>query len=267
MKSILFPAALATTLVMLAAPVRAQGSELPGARPLPAPAQLQSGNRGRRLGDEMECLVEPSLVVNLGSPVEGTLSEVLVERGSDVRQGQAVARLHAAVETANLNLRRAQLEYGERKLQRNEDLFKKELVSASEKDELSTQVRLAELEVRQAEAIVNLRTITSPVTGVVVERYLAPGDRVAQDKIMRIAQIDPLHVEAVVSVELFGRIRVGSSADVRLDPLITGVQKAVVTVVDRVVDPASGTFAVRLRLPNPSGRIPAGIRCMVRFGR
>jgi hypothetical protein len=39
----------------------------------------------------------------------------------------------------------------------------------------------------------------------------------------------------------------------------------VVKVVDRVIDAASGTFGVRLELPNRNGKVPAGIRCRVRF--
>ncbi|MEO7940445.1 MAG: hypothetical protein ABIR55_17585 [Burkholderiaceae bacterium] len=38
-------------------------------------------------------------------------------------------------------------------------------------------------------------------------------------------------------------------------------------IVDKVVDSASGTFGVRLELPNPSGSITAGVKCKVRFGK
>jgi multidrug efflux pump subunit AcrA (membrane-fusion protein) len=38
-----------------------------------------------------------------------------------------------------------------------------------------------------------------------------------------------------------------------------------VAVVDRVVDAASSTFRVRLELPNPQHRIPAGLKCKVTF--
>jgi len=38
-----------------------------------------------------------------------------------------------------------------------------------------------------------------------------------------------------------------------------------VTVVDHVLDAASGTFGVRLALPNPDFNLPAGIRCKVLF--
>jgi len=44
------------------------------------------------------------------------------------------------------------------------------------------------------------------------------------------------------------------------------MNKAVVTVVDQVFDAASGTIGVRLELANPGYRIPAGLKCQVRFG-
>jgi hypothetical protein len=32
-----------------------------------------------------------------------------------------------------------------------------------------------------------------------------------------------------------------------------------------VIDAASGTFGVRLDLPNPDGQIPGGLHCTVKF--
>lgn len=46
---------------------------------------------------------------------------------------------------------------------------------------------------------------------------------------------------------------------------MNGASAATVTVVDRVIDAAIGTFGVRLSLPNPDYRLPAGLRCQVRF--
>ena len=126
-------------------------------------------------------------------------------------------------------------------------------------------MQIAGLEVKQQQEILNQRTILSPLNGVVVERFLAPGDHVSQEKIFRIAQINPLNVEVVVPLEQFGAIKVGSVAEIRLDPLVKGTFKAKVTIVDRVVDAASGTFGVRLELPNPGNKIPAGLRCSARL--
>ena len=228
-------------------------------------AAPQSGNRSKKIGDEMECLLEPFLIANVGSPVEGTLSQVLVDRGANVKRGQVVARLNSSVENATVTLRAAQEEFGQRKVQRNADLFKKELISASEKDELETQTRLATLERKQQQEILNLRTIVSPLNGVVVERFLSPGDHIAQEKILKLAQIDPLNVEVIVPVELFGAISNGMKGTVQLGAMMPGSYTATVKVVDRVIDAASGTFGVRLELPNPGNKIPAGIRCNVRF--
>ena len=254
---------------------------LPFKAPAPAPAPALGaraatgggalngnlGTRGKQIGDDMDCLVEPSLIVNVGSPVEGTIAQVLVDRGANVAAGQVVARLNSSVEAATLSLRQAQEAYGERKVLRNEELFKKDLISASDKDELETQTRLASLEKKQQQAVLALRTITSPVNGVVVERYLSPGDHIAQEKILKLAQIDPLNVEVVVPVDLFGAIRTGMSGRVQLAALGGTAYTAKVTVVDRVIDAASGTFGVRLQLRNPNNKISAGLRCSVRFGK
>ena len=263
----------ATALLLANIPV-ALAAELPP-QPKPAAApfvpprpviSVQSGNAGKKLGDEMECLLEPHLVANVGSPVEGTLSQVLADRGASVGRGQIVARLNSSVEAANLELRKAQEEFGQRNVQRNKELFSKELISANEKDEIETQTRIAGLEVKQQEQVLELRSIRSPLNGVVVERFLGPGERVASEKsILRIAQIDPLNVEVIAPVELFGAVKAGMSAEIRLDPLLPGVYKAKVVVVDRLIDAASGTFGIRLELPNPGNRIPAGIKCKARL--
>lgn len=252
-----------------AASPRPPSVQAPAARPPdlkpPALPLATRGNRNKKLGEDMECLLEPHLVANVGSPVEGTLAQVLVDRGAAVTRGQVLARLNSNVEAATVNLRRAQEDFGQRKVKRNEELYRKNLISAQEKDELETQVQIAALELKQQQEVLALRTIVSPINGVVVERFLAPGDRVSQEKILRIAQIDPLNVEVVVPVELFSAVRSGMVGEVRVDSFPAGTMKARVAVVDRVIDAASGTFGVRLQLPNPGNRIPAGLRCSVRL--
>ena len=44
-----------------------------------------------------------------------------------------------------------------------------------------------------------------------------------------------------------------------------GAYEAQVKVIDSVFDTASGTFGVRLELPNATAKLPAGIRCKVDF--
>lgn len=60
-------------------------------------------------------------------------------------------------------------------------------------------------------------------------------------------------------------IYAGMQATVYPQQPVGGEHQAEVITVDPVVDAASGTFGVRLALPNPDDRLPAGLRCTVAF--
>ena len=243
---------------------------------------------------DLDCLIEPHVVVSVGSSVEGLLETVKVDRGDLVKEGQVVATLESSVEKASVALAEARaavesgiksnqvrVEFGVRRFVRTEDLFKKELIPLKEMDEAETakilaeiglleakeNQRIAELELERARAALAIRTVRSPVTGVVVERFLHPGEFAKQVPILKLAQIDPLRVEVIAPVALLGKISVGMRGEVIPEAPANGVHAARVKVVDRVVDAASGTFGVRLQLPNPGYRLPAGLKCKVRFPR
>jgi len=214
-----------------------------------------------------ECLLEPSLVVNVGSPVDGVLEQVLVDRGDRVKRGDVVAKLQSGVEAAAVGLSQAHVEFGRRKLERNEALYEKQLISTQDRDELVTEIKLREEELKRDQETLKLRTIVSPIDGVVVERRLAPGDFIRTDKsmVMKLARINPLNVEVVAPARLFGQVRVGQTGKVTMAPFFPGSFTAKVVVVDKVIDAASGTLGVRLQLANPDYKIPAGIKCSVVF--
>jgi RND family efflux transporter MFP subunit len=201
--------------------------------------------------------------------VDGVLELVAVNRGDWVRKGQVLAQLQSGVEAAAVKLSQAHVEYGLRKVERNEALYEKQLISAQDRDELVTEVHLREQELNKDQETLKLRTIISPIDGVVVERKLAPGEFIRSDKsvVLKLAQINPLNVEVIAPSRLFGSVRVGSAGRVNLAPFFPGSYQARVVVVDKVVDAASGTLGVRLELPNPDNKIPAGIKCRVTFGK
>ena len=190
---------------------------------------------------ELNCLIQPFVVITITTPVGGLLETVQVDRGDIVKEGQILATLNTSIERAQGSVQHAQAEL--------------------------TNRRLADLELQRTTAEVALRTIKSPVNGVVVERFMHPGEFPKQEKILKIAQINPLRVEAYAPVAMLGKITVGMAAHVKPEPPLTGEYSAKVTVVDRVVDAASGTFGVRLELPNPDLKLPAGLKCSVRFGK
>lgn len=221
-----------------------------------------SGAEGER---GYECLVQPLVEVSVSSAVPGVVHEIKVKRGDEVRKDQTLVRLVSGIERAAYDLAKARAEFAERRNERNVDLVEEKLISSNEKDEIETDALLAQLEMREALEVLRLRTIRSPITGVIADITIDPGERVGNDEMMLISQLDPLQVEVVVPVALYGSIQAGGKGIVRPETPFEGEFEATVTTVDRVVDAASGTFGVRLELPNGDGKLPAGLKCTVSF--
>lgn len=242
---------------------------------------------------QLNCRIEPSVVVEMSSAVEGVVGEVLVEKNDIVKKGDVVARLDAGLETATAELRRVQaelssdvqaqklaLEFSERSLARVKDLYDKKAASFSELDKLKTEQaiaqqqlqqaldrkRQAELEHKRSLADLQRRTLISPIDGVVVERLKQPGEHIDFDPVLKLAQLDPLRVEVFAPASLYGKIKAGMIADV-VPELGLGDRSytAEVTLVDQVIDGPSNTFGIRLSFPNPGNRLPSGLKCRVSF--
>ncbi|MFT6914975.1 MAG: membrane fusion protein (multidrug efflux system) [Motiliproteus sp.] len=219
----------------------------------------------RMVEGPLDCLLTPSMEVALASPVVGVIREIYVKRGDAVHQGDIVVELYAEVERARLRLDTAQAEYGERTIERNRELYERKLISEQEKEEIEINNRVFALEAEQTQARVHQKQIRTPVTGIVTERFLDPGEYAGAEPILSVARLNPLHVEVVFPVERYGSIKQGMQTQVVLAPPLGGTYDAQVEIVDRVLDAASGTFRVRLTLPNPDNRIPAGLKCNVQL--
>lgn len=242
-----------------------------------------------------DCMIEARQAIEIRSPVEAVIESIKVKRGDSVARGQVLVTLESGPERAALALAQsrarmqgeikaaeARVDIAGKKARRAEDLVKQNFVSANTRDEAQAELQLAteelrrardnqrlyELEAARAAEVLALRTIRSPFSGVVVQVLLKPGEFGAitfKDPIMKLAEIDPLHVEAVLPVSLYGRVKAGQRATVVPEAPVGGRYQTTVSLVDRVVDAASGTFGVRIELPNPKLTIPAGVKCRVSF--
>lgn len=212
-----------------------------------------------------DCLLEPHMIIDLASPVPGVISRIKVDKGHRVKKGNTVVYLRSEVEQALVNLNKAEVEFSKITITRNDELYQQNLISPQERDEIALKSDLARLELATAEARLQQKRINSPISGVVLERLMDPGEYVNDLPILKIASLDPLYVEVVLPRELFGSIKPGMKAEVGMEEPVGGIRIAKVSVVDQVIDAASGTFGVRLLLPNKKNRIPAGLKCKIRF--
>lgn len=241
---------------------------------------------------ELDCLVRPEMYIDLSSSVDSTLKEVLVKTGDIIKKDQPLVKLEASVEAAKVKLaqlqaasigeimnRKTQLKYANRNNQRLQALYAKKSISLFEKDKAETEVALAKIELskarenkqiaqlnlEKAQAELALRTINSPIDGIVVDTYARVGEFVAERTIMKLAQIDPLRVELIAPAEYFGKITQGMIVNIYPEQPANKTFKATVSVVDQLIDPASGSFTVRMAIPNPDDELVSGVNCMARF--
>lgn len=250
---------------------------------------------GAAAANPYECMIEPNQVVDLRSSVEGLIEKVHVQRGDRVRAGQVLVQLESGAENSAVMLARAKaeaqgrlqtaqnrLDYAQKKLDRQNQLQAQSFVSAQARDEAEAEKRIVEAELRDAKEQRDLagheyrhaqdllarRTLRSPFNGIVMERMLNPGDLAeagtGRKPILKLVQVEPLRVEVVLPLEAYGKLKAKSTAEVVPEGL-GGKIAATISVIDSVFDTASGTFGVRLELPNADGKVPAGIRCRVDF--
>ena len=241
---------------------------------------------------ELDCVIEPSEIVDVGVALPGVVQRILADPSDFIKKGDVLVKMNNGVELAAaelakarakmntaINLRKETAAFGDLTQKRNQELFKKSAISVQEMDQLKTETRVAKLQVQQekdnkriaelqyqrARAVLNQRTIRSPFDGVVMDRFKAAGEYVDDEPLLRVAKLNPLHVEVIIPVVHLGKVKRGMKAEV--SSLFSGADDYVATVerVDTVADTASGTFGVRLSLENPDNTIPAGLRCQLSF--
>lgn len=240
----------------------------------------------------IDCVINPFVVVDISSPVSGVIETLHVERSQQVTAGQELAQLESSVDRATVDLARyrADVESGVRlgkvnvkfdqlRKKRVQSLVDEENVSREIVDQVERDVQLSKWNLKEAEELATIRkfellkaqemlqqrTIKAPFDGYVLDTFKHRGEFVDDQVILRMAQLDPLVIEAIVPMEHFGQIHAGMYADVMPEILINEKVRGQVIAVDRIGDTASNTFGVKLSVANPGNKIPAGLKCTLKF--
>ncbi|MGX9354806.1 efflux RND transporter periplasmic adaptor subunit [Roseobacteraceae bacterium S113] len=241
----------------------------------------------------VSCLIEPDQVVRLSTSVAGIVEAVPVERGDMVAKGEVVATLESNIEelaiasarlraedTTTMAALEARIAFLSGLAERSARLAASNAISARTAEEADLERNLAlqelaraeldqalaELALKEAEALVTQKTLVSPITGVVVERLLNPGEyRDGQTHIATIASVSPLRVEAFVPIAYFDALSVGQKVRILPEAPLDSFREGRITIIDRVFDAATATVGVRMTLPNDDLSLPAGLRCTVYF--
>ncbi|WPE20621.1 efflux RND transporter periplasmic adaptor subunit [Shinella zoogloeoides] len=192
----------------------------------------------------------------------GNLTEVLVESGERVEQGQVIARLDSDEQKIAADQARVARDSAEQKLKRIQNL--RSSTSLADLQDAETVLKAAELALRNAELTLRRRDITAPYSGVVGIISVNPGDYVTTaSAIARIDDRSEILVDYWVPERFATSVRVGSdltaTAVARPGETFTGKIQA----VDNRIEQESRTLRVRARISNPEDVLRAGMSFQV----
>jgi RND family efflux transporter MFP subunit len=187
--------------------------------------------------------------ITLTTRSQGEISVIHHKDGSIIRAGTIIAQLENEKELIEKNL--AENEYETAKNDYDKSLDLKKYIS---EDELNKKKNIylskkSNLDLKNY----NLKTryIVSPISGVVARSYIKKGEYVSSgNKAFDIVQPENLIIDLHVDAAVIKKIKEGDKLPFKSE-LHSQSYQAVVTYIGPILDKASGTVNVKLKLNNP----------------
>ena len=234
-----------------------------------ATARLASLQTGPTLTGSLQ----PADVVELKAQIAGTISDLRVDRGSSVREGQVLARIEAAgirsqaagaraavaAAQANLAVARQQLEAA-RTLQAAGAMSEIDLRSAEAGYEAAeAQLAAARAQAASAGEAAGHATVRSPITGVVSARDIEEGESVSPGtELLTVVNSSRLELAGQVPVQQAAQVRVGQPVRFTLDAYPGRDFRGTVARMDPTADPSTRQVGIYVQMPNPGREIIGG---------
>lgn len=276
--------------VLIAATLAACTQKPPAAPAPPPPAEvgvvtLQS--QTVTLTRELPGRTSPYLVAEVRPQVGGIIKRRLFTEGSRVKAGQPLYQLDDAIPradqaTAQATLLRAQASLNSARLNaaRSAELAKIDAVSKQDNENAIAALRQAEADVASAQAavargnvVLGYAQITSPITGRIGKSSVTQGALVTANQAEALAtvqQLDPIYVDVTQSsaelLALRKQLAAGRLEEARDLPVTILLEdgsryaeQGKLTFADVTVDPGTGSFLLRVVVPNPNDILLPGM--------
>jgi membrane fusion protein (multidrug efflux system) len=204
--------------------------------------------------------LETEKMADIYSRVQGLVEKIYVEEGDYVKKNQVLMELEA--EEYILAEESARVDYEQKKAacERAEAMFKKELYSQQEFEQVKFPMDAAKIAWEQAKLNLSYTKITSPIAGVVGNRFRKPGDRIQpSDKLFTVINLEEMIAVVHVPEREIQRISKGQNAYIFSDNLGNKRYPGWIKRVSPAVDPQSGTFKVTVGVKNVDNELRPGM--------
>ena len=227
-----------------------------------------------------EATIEAVRQATVAAQVQGRVLEARVDAGARVRQGDVLLRIDTreadqavAAAAANVAAAQARLVDARAALERTRSLRARNFISAAALDQAQAafdaaraQHVAAEVGRAQADASRGFATVTSPLTGVVAQRLIEPGEMAQPGRpLMLIYEPGALRAVADVPQQQLASLGRGAlQAKVEFPESGRWLDAASVTVLP-AADPRTHTARVRVALPADAAGVVPGMAARVHF--
>ena len=203
--------------------------------------------------------VAPLRRIELAARTDGIVSEVMVEAGDRVEQGQLLARLDVSEQRAELARAEAALREAQANFDRLQRLRESDYIDEASFVTSRSELEVAESDVRLWETRVEFGRIVAPVDGHVIARMVEPGAAIGRlAPAFELADLDELVVRVGVSELDLEQLDIGDAVPVRVDAVAAqGPIDGRVRRIFPAAEDASRLVTVEIKMP---GAFERGVR-------
>lgn len=197
---------------------------------------------------------------DLATDVAGVVEAIHFESGADVKQGTLLAELRAGDDIGKLGSLRANAQLAKLNLERARAQFDSQAISKAELENGEANLRSAEAQVAEQQAIVEKKHIRAPFNGHLGIRNVDPGQYVAAGaKIVTLQTLDPIYVDFSLPQQNLTHLRVGQRVAARSDTYPELSFSGIISAIDPKVDVDTRNVQVRATLQNPQRKLLPGM--------
>lgn len=206
--------------------------------------------------------------VDVRARAGGYLQSANFREGQFVQKGQLLFQLDPRPAQAQLSAARAQAQLASSDLARAESLLKVQAISREEYDTKRAANEVAQASVRARELDLEFTRVTAPVSGVVSDRRVDPGNVISgggsgADVLTTIVSTTPIHFVFDASEAQFLKNQrdagKGGKVQIRLQDESDYRWTGQIDFTDNTLDNASGAVRMRAVVANPNGFLKPGM--------
>jgi membrane fusion protein, multidrug efflux system len=197
---------------------------------------------------------------DLSLEVSGVVDTISFNSGDDVEQGAVLLKLRDTDDVARLQSLQATAELNEITYQRDLKQFKIQAVSQATLDTDAANLKNANAQVVQQQAIVDKKTLRAPFAGHLGIRAVDLGQYLGAGTIIVTLQaLDPVFMDFFVPQQAIDQVRIGQKVAVKVDAYKDRTFDGEITALNPKVDASSRNVQIRATLKNADHRLLPGM--------